>query len=319
MAGQRFAFGPFVLDVERGVLMREGRTIAVGQKGLALLHALVQAPGHVLSKTDLMEAAWPRAVVEESNLSVQVAALRKLLGPQPYGSGWIATVPRVGYRFTAKVETLERSAPNEFPAAHFVGRASIAVLPFTNVSGEKEQDEKNPYSHYALAICSNYANAPEQAVLAAERAIEISPSFALGHLVPGMAHLFRGCASEAGASLERGLTLNAYDPQNFVWYNLLALAHLFGGGSEEALAASIKGRKVRPSWRPTYETLTCCYVSLDRMAEAAACMAEMRQLEQPSGDALQPMRLRNSRWAQQMTTWLASVHDDIKGASIGGH
>ena len=51
-------------------------------------------------------------------------------------------------------------------------------------------DEKNPYSHYALAISSAYANAPEQAVLAAEKAIEVSPSFALGHLVLGMAQLF---------------------------------------------------------------------------------------------------------------------------------
>src|SRR5690606_21039730 len=88
-------------------------------------------------------------------------------------------------------------------------------------------DEKNPYSHYALAICSVYADAPEQAVLAAERAIEISPSFALGHLVLGMAHLFRGSASEAISPLEHGLTLNPHDPQNFVWFNLLALSHLF--------------------------------------------------------------------------------------------
>jgi DNA-binding winged helix-turn-helix (wHTH) protein len=63
-----------------------------------LLCALLQAPGQVLSKSALMEAAWPGLVVEESNLTVQIAALRKLLGPQPDGRDWIVTVPTVGYR-----------------------------------------------------------------------------------------------------------------------------------------------------------------------------------------------------------------------------
>jgi tetratricopeptide (TPR) repeat protein len=165
-------------------------------------------------------------------------------------------------------------------------------------------DEKNPYSHYALAICSPYANAPEQAVLAAEKAIEISPSFALGHLVLGMGLLFRGSAREAVSSLERGLTLNPYDPQNFVWYDLLALAQLFAGRADEALAAAIKARKVRPAWRPIYETLACCYAALGRLQEARPCVEQMRQLEEPSGDALGPLRLRNPRWVDELASLL---------------
>jgi DNA-binding winged helix-turn-helix (wHTH) protein len=78
----------------RSPLVREGRPVAVGHKGLSLLQALLETPGQVLSKTALMQAAWPDAIVEESNLSVQIAALRKLLGPQPDGSEWITTVPR---------------------------------------------------------------------------------------------------------------------------------------------------------------------------------------------------------------------------------
>src|SRR5258705_8557215 len=93
-------FGPFTLDPLRGTLVREGRPIALGAKGLSMLYALLQTPGQVLSKSALIDAAWPGLVVEESNLTVQIAALRKLLGPQPDGSDWIATVPRVGYRFS---------------------------------------------------------------------------------------------------------------------------------------------------------------------------------------------------------------------------
>ena len=65
--------------------MREGRPVAVGAKGLSLLCALLQAPGQVLGKSALMEAAWSGSIVEESNLTVQIAALRKLLGPP---AGW---------------------------------------------------------------------------------------------------------------------------------------------------------------------------------------------------------------------------------------
>ncbi|TIX39931.1 MAG: transcriptional regulator, partial [Mesorhizobium sp.] len=84
--------------MQYGTLMREGKPVAIGHKGCLLLHALVQAAGQVLSKAALIEAAWPDTIVEESNLSVQIAALRKLLGPQPDGSAWIVTVSRTGYR-----------------------------------------------------------------------------------------------------------------------------------------------------------------------------------------------------------------------------
>ena len=76
----KIAFGPFVLDVDRGALAREGRPIALSSKGVRLLATLLGAPGQVISKADLMRAAWSDTAIEESNLSVQIAALRKLLG-----------------------------------------------------------------------------------------------------------------------------------------------------------------------------------------------------------------------------------------------
>lgn len=165
-------------------------------------------------------------------------------------------------------------------------------------------DGKNPYSHYALAIVSAYANAPEQAALAAEKAIEDAPSFALGHLVLGMAHLFRGAPLDAIDELERGLTLNARDPQNFVWLNLLAIARLFAGNGESGLVAVNEGRKVRPEWRPLHATAACCYAALGRIGDARDTVEVMRALEPGSGDALAPLRRRNPRWADQLTGWL---------------
>ena len=87
-----------------------------------------------------MQAAWPDTAVEESNLSVQIAAVRKLLGPAPDGGEWIATVPRLGYRFDGGVNADDAgpTATLSRDAAH--RRPSIAVLPFMNMSGNTEQE-----------------------------------------------------------------------------------------------------------------------------------------------------------------------------------
>ncbi len=83
------AFGEFVLDPGCG-LLRNGRSVALGHRGIALLEALLEARGTVVSKAALMERVWPGIAVEESNLTIQVAALRKALGPAPGGQEWIA-------------------------------------------------------------------------------------------------------------------------------------------------------------------------------------------------------------------------------------
>src|SRR5262245_54537085 len=100
---RRVVFGPFVFDPARGGLIRDGRPVPVNHKGISLLAALLQRPGEAIAKATLMDAAWPGMAIEESNLSVQVAALRKLLGVAHDGSEWIATVPRIGYRFAGSV------------------------------------------------------------------------------------------------------------------------------------------------------------------------------------------------------------------------
>jgi tetratricopeptide (TPR) repeat protein len=202
----------------------------------------------------------------------------------------------------------------ELPEAHlWIGRVSAGMVaygwseaPDDDIHEGEESalaairlDEKNPYAHYALAIVSVYGNTPDRAVAAAERAIELTPSFALGHLVLGMAQLFSGKASEAVAPLERGLKLNPYDPQNFVWLNLLGLAYLFSGRPVEALDSAVKSQKVRPTWRPTFETLAACHVALGSIDEARKAIAEMSRLEKPAGDALAPLLANNPGWREQ--------------------
>ncbi|MBY5767455.1 adenylate cyclase [Rhizobium leguminosarum] len=137
MQGSRFAFGPFVLDPAAGTLLRNNDPVAVGHRGVKLLAALVERPGEILGKGELMDAAWPGLAVEEGNLTVQIAQLRKLLGPAADGGEWISTVPRVGYRFTGAID--QRAGVKRKPLP-LPDKPSIAVLPFVNISNDPEQE-----------------------------------------------------------------------------------------------------------------------------------------------------------------------------------
>jgi adenylate cyclase len=126
-------FGPFSFDPTAGALSRDGKPVSMGTRGAALLGALIGGDGAPVTKEALMEAGWPGTIVEEGNLSVQIAALRKAMGPRSDGQDWIATVPRVGYRL------LKAPSPAATEmTAHVL--PSLAVLPFANMSGDPEQE-----------------------------------------------------------------------------------------------------------------------------------------------------------------------------------
>ena len=101
--------------------------------------------------------------------------------------------------------------------------------------------------------------------------------------------------------------LNSNDPQNFVWLNLLAVAHLFAGDGANALAAAVRAQKMRPSWRPVQETLACCYATVGRLAEARSSRELMSEMENPPGDALEPLRQRNPHWQERLAELLQQI------------
>src|SRR5271154_5546099 len=113
--------GPFRLDTRDGLLWRGSEPVALGRRAIALLRALVERRGALVSKDALIEAAWPGQAVEDSNLTVQIAALRRVLGEAPGGDRWIETMPRRGYRFvgplTAKDENGVPETPSQIDAA----------------------------------------------------------------------------------------------------------------------------------------------------------------------------------------------------------
>jgi TolB-like protein/DNA-binding winged helix-turn-helix (wHTH) protein/Tfp pilus assembly protein PilF len=102
-------FDGFRFDQRGGVLSRRDErgvylSIAIGSRALDILGVLVERPGELLSRTEIIDAVWPGTVVEDSNLNVQVAALRRVLDQDRAGTSCIQTVPGRGYRFAVPVE-----------------------------------------------------------------------------------------------------------------------------------------------------------------------------------------------------------------------
>jgi predicted ATPase/DNA-binding winged helix-turn-helix (wHTH) protein len=109
-AERRFSFGPFrFLPAQQLLLMGETR-VRLGGRALDILAALLERPGELVTKRELMTRAWPDVVVEEGNLKVHVAALRRALGEGQPGARYVATVSGRGYRFVAPVEPSGRDA-----------------------------------------------------------------------------------------------------------------------------------------------------------------------------------------------------------------
>src|SRR5215472_1219366 len=101
-----YEFGPFRLDAEKQVLLRENEQVPITPKAFETLLILVRRSREVVSKDELMNAVWPDAFVEEANLSQNIFMLRKALGDTPEDRRYIVTLPGRGYRFAADVRTL---------------------------------------------------------------------------------------------------------------------------------------------------------------------------------------------------------------------
>ena len=147
-AGETFLFEGFRLD-RRGLFRRDEREVfvpvAIGSRALDVLRVLIAAEGDLVSKNEIMVAVWPRTVVEDNNLTVQISTLRRILDQgRPDGSR-IQTVAGRGYRLAVAVTRhAEDSAVSPTRVAVIGTRPppplSIVVLPFANFSNDLDQE-----------------------------------------------------------------------------------------------------------------------------------------------------------------------------------
>jgi len=146
-----FAFGRHRIDVERREVTNGGTSVHVEPQVFDLLICLLENRDRVVSKDDLMNSVWGDRIVSESTLTSRINAARKAIGDNGKDQRLIRTIPRKGFLFVGDVRTQEHdSAPatavagqvaaNERASAVAAERRSIAVLPFTNMSGDRNQE-----------------------------------------------------------------------------------------------------------------------------------------------------------------------------------
>ena len=134
---QLYEFGPFRLDAEKNLLLREDETIPIAPKAFQILLVLIRHNKQVVTKDDLLKTIWPDTFVEEANLSRNIFLLRKALGESPQDHRYIVTVPGRGYRFAEDVQLVPDRELNVITASH------------SNV--EVEVEETRPWGWIAAA------------------------------------------------------------------------------------------------------------------------------------------------------------------------
>jgi len=114
----RLQVGAWTVDADSGLLTQGETSVRVRPKAMDLLLALAENPGELLSKEFLIARVWPDVVVGDGSLSVAVGELRKALGDHSGAPEYIETIPRRGYRLSAKVSMDEGKDANT-EGSHF--------------------------------------------------------------------------------------------------------------------------------------------------------------------------------------------------------
>src|SRR6185312_4692416 len=132
-------FDDFRLDLQQQRLLQgDGSPVSLPSRAFELLAYFVEHAGELIEKATLMKVLWPNVIVEENNLSQQLSTLRRALGDGQEGRRFIVTVPGRGYRFVAEVSSSAAPVADRSlaPPAATAPEASVAVLPFANLSGD---------------------------------------------------------------------------------------------------------------------------------------------------------------------------------------
>ena len=133
-------FGPFAFDRQSRLLWRDGTAVALPPRVLGVLEVLIDRPGQVVARQDLLDGVWKDAFVTDTSLAEAISFLRQSLGDDPQAPRYIQTVHRRGYRF---LPPLTETAPGGLtpadpvrgltPEGRFAGasgaRALSATLP----------------------------------------------------------------------------------------------------------------------------------------------------------------------------------------------
>ena len=106
-----FRFGEFQIDVLARTLRRKEEIVTLNRRAFDVLLYLVQNPGRVLTRDELLKNVWPDIFVDENSLAQSISALRRALEEKPGDNSFIVTLPGRGYQFVAPVHVSSQESP----------------------------------------------------------------------------------------------------------------------------------------------------------------------------------------------------------------
>ena len=134
-----FRFGHFYVDTERFELTHSDEVVALQPQAFSLLVFLINNHDRVVSKDEIFENVWQGRIVGDGTLNARINALRRALGDDGSTQSMIKTLPRQGFRFVGELVEPDPCAKPDRDENIAHNNASIAVLPFVNISGDQEQ------------------------------------------------------------------------------------------------------------------------------------------------------------------------------------
>ncbi len=143
-----YRFADFVLDTDCRELRRERQLVAIAPQVFDLLEYLIKNRHRVVSKDDLIDAIWEGRIISETALSTRINVVRSAIDDTGEDQRLIRTLPRKGVRFVGIVHESQEpdtqvaagATEQSRPTLTLPDKPSIAVLPFTNIGGDPEQD-----------------------------------------------------------------------------------------------------------------------------------------------------------------------------------
>jgi len=154
-----YEFGAFVLDAAEHVLTTNGTPVSLPPRAFNLLVVLVENSGSLITKDDLLKCVWQGVSVEEGNIPYNVSLVRKALGDDAAAPRYMATVPKLGYRFIAPVKRLTESA-NSSAAIKTAGENNSGngqETAFNRTSAQLLSSPLKSHVWHLLAVCVLYA------------------------------------------------------------------------------------------------------------------------------------------------------------------
>lgn len=124
-----YAFDDFRVDPVRRVLLRDREPVSITPKAMSILLVLLERPGEVVEKTELLERVWPGVIVTEANLTQNVFSLRKSLGESATETRYIVTAPGQGYIFSGEVVRIEKASSGEVAVQAALEAPAAAAVP----------------------------------------------------------------------------------------------------------------------------------------------------------------------------------------------